>query len=153
MFFLKLLRILLTALRFQLIHHTNYHRLQEADQVGENARLKGFHSVDDDEEKVSSWSAYTLYTISSRLFLCLPLLRSSSCAHLLSLAVCSYPLTTFLCLLPPSTHLPAPFLSPPNPQDATVVGADFIRLHLHMTVNDDVAEKEFEVRGGGGRDG
>lgn len=47
----------------------------------------------------------------------------------------------------------ARFLFPLNPQDATVVGADFIRLHLHMSVIDDDAEKEFEVRGGGGTGG
>ncbi|GAB5031252.1 Hypothetical protein NocV09_00501200 [Nannochloropsis oceanica] len=58
------------------------HRLQEAGEVGDNARLKGFHSVDDDNEK-----------------------------------------------------------------DTTVVGADLIRLHLHLHVaNDDTEdERKFEV--------
>lgn len=71
------------------------------------------------------------------------------------------PVAVFLFFLAlPSSHpftyllLPSFLFAQPS-QEATVVGADFIRLHLHMTVVDEdaKAEKEFEVRKGARKKG
>lgn len=123
-----------------------HERLQEAGEVGDNARLKGFHSVDDDNEKVRMLFPWTFmhdltpllkqsHTFS--LGFNLTWLSSYNYLNLASALLCSFNTTRSFPSLSYTTHK----------QDTTVVGADLIRLHLHLHVaNDDTEdERKFEV--------
>lgn len=122
-------------------------RLQEAGEVGDNVRLKGFHSVDDDEEKVrmNSPGRLTQYLKSLLFQISYNLSQSPPCLPLVD----NYLNLTSVLLFSLNPTRPFPSLSyPTHKQDTTVVGADLIRLHLHLNVANDDTEDEmkFEVK-------